>query len=89
MSWMTEDEASGKWCPMARALVRSDGTPEICFPVHNRYIVDTDDGDEIVSDLSVNCIGSKCMMWVMAPDDLQFEIKDHGKLLGGCGLVRR
>lgn len=60
MSLMTEDEAKAKWCPLARyTSVRGQGI--------NRWI---DDGDVTMSPLPARCIGSACMAFRWAPNQL-------------------
>ncbi len=71
---ISEEEAWGKWCPMARVSVTnlSDGNHAA-----NRFD-GRDSGAHDNAALS-NCIGRRCMVWVGS-------MADSGR--GRCGLVR-
>ncbi|MGD0281850.1 MAG: hypothetical protein ABSB95_05765 [Dissulfurispiraceae bacterium] len=49
--YLTDEEASKKWCPLARALLDMVSGPSQSACSYNR------------KDTNVNCIASKCMAW--------------------------
>lgn len=70
---MTEEEAKGKWCPMARAA-SSIGY----FPVNRMEAKLTEDGS--VADPDCMCLASGCMMWRWHGP--------HDEKRGYCGLAK-
>ncbi len=74
MTLHTEDEARGKWCPMARVAVMSDN-PE--RGAHNRLI-----DDEKKLEGRAHCIASDCMAWRWHNANAEEEI-------GYCGAFGR
>lgn len=63
----TEDEASTKWCPFAR--VGFSGA------AGNRYSMDIDKSK--ASAFAV-CIGSSCMAWRQATNDIEWAVASPG-----------
>jgi hypothetical protein len=55
----TEKQAQEGWCPMVRSLARVHDAPMAPVAAANTYPYYSDDRRAE----SVNCIGSRCMMW--------------------------
>lgn len=69
MTYLTEEEARKKWCPMARVCATTKDTPESRAHVgYNRVYVSSygtaelDDPSALSPEIA-KCIGSACMMW--------------------------
>jgi hypothetical protein len=80
---MTEDEATKKWCPLARA----PGTmiePSPDGKTDNRIGVTQNRGYQMGGPLSnCMCIGSRCMAWRFD----RYNQNPDGKARGYCGAV--
>ena len=92
MSWMKEDSARNKWCPMSRRL---DATGQQNYPVaHNRFIVTSgsppdyeDGGYDVPIDIGNNCMGRDCAFWIWEGGEEPAE-SEIASTRGRCGMVR-
>lgn len=62
MNVMTEEEAKGKWCPFARAMIARAITENKVPRFIAMASANRDEGDE-ASPLYSPCIASSCMAW--------------------------
>lgn len=83
MTYLTEEEAKPKWCPMVRQGVLGTEAPGV-----NR-LMDDKSPDGLWMGY---CIGSECMMWREGnPSHVRgtVEVVDRASGTGYCGLAGR
>jgi len=82
MNSYTEDEAKGKWCPFARAVVAVSETTQGLPPQYKAMA----SGNRFLNGTISPCIGSGCMAWRWA---LPRSIESAETEAGYCGLAGR